>query len=207
MRSRSSPALVACAVLAVAALATRSGLQSRTVSAPPARAAAVAVAPAASAGSTTAAPDANGLPGLAPGASRTEFASHFRRDAVVRRIEPAAVSGAETWEWSEPAGRYALAVFAGGHLVAATVRRPYGDALPPVDAARLPALAGARTRADVERLAGHGLAVARSVDRSGFAALTEAWAIRDRGLATGGVLRITSVGAKVVSVEHPWAKR
>jgi hypothetical protein len=189
------PFVVMAALLAVLAIALRLPPTVRTATDPP-------VEPPAA----PAPPETLSLPRLEPGQSVASVSAAFGPGVEPRRVTPSWRPDGEAWEWSEPAGRYALAEFVGGALSVATVRRPWTAWLPAVEAARLPSLREGGTAAGIERAIGPGWPVERVLgagDRGEI--VTCAWAIRDRGVGTGAILRIAFRDGRAIAIRHPWA--
>jgi hypothetical protein len=153
-------------------------------------------------------PETLALPRLELGESVAQVSASFEPGVTPRHVTSAGWTACETWEWSEPAGRYALAGFVDGGLRVASVRRPWGDWLPAVEAARLPQLREGSTRSDVEQAIGPGWPVSRVVGVTDAGeVLTCAWSIRDRGVGTGSQLLVGYQRDRVVVIAHPWAGR
>lgn len=198
-----TPWLVASGLFAAAAVALQSGAPGpRTRVLPPGP---VATAPSTS----NAAPaETMALPRLNLGATLASVRAAFAPGVTPRRVAPAWRRDGDAWEWSEPAGRYAVVEFVNGGLAVAQVRRPWSAALPAVEAALLPALRTGEARAQVERAIGRGWLVGVTLGVAGAAELeTCAWAVRDRGVGTGAVLWIGFQDGRAVAIEHPWAER
>jgi hypothetical protein len=155
----------------------------------------------------TAVADTLPLPCWSAGLSRAEVEAAFGPGTNARLVSAGTLAGTDVWEWSEPAGRYALAEFAGGRLVSASVRRPWVGLLPAVEASRLPALRDGASRASIERFLGPGWPIEREFGRLSAAGLeTRAWAIRDRGVGTGAILKIRFRGDVAAGISHPWVR-
>jgi hypothetical protein len=148
------------------------------------------------------------LPRLDLGATLASVRAAFAPGVTPRRVAPSWRRDGEAWEWSEPAGRYAVVEFVNGALAVAQVRRPWSAGLPAVEAAALPALRTGEARAQVERAIGRGWPVVVTVGVAGGGDLeTCAWAIRDRGVGTGAVLWVGFQDGRAVAIEHPWVER
>jgi hypothetical protein len=152
-------------------------------------------------------PETLPLPSLRAGVSVSELSDSLGPELSPHAVATAPALGAEEWEWSEPAGRYVLGEFRGGGLVSGSVRRPYGPNLPAVEARVLHVLRVGASRAGIERVAGRGWPVERALLADGGETVTQAWAIRDRGIGTGHVLRITYRDGRAIAVDHPWVAR
>jgi hypothetical protein len=197
LNPRALPFFVVAGVLGLLALALRFLPPARTAADPPAGRSVAA-----------ASPETLALPRLEPGQSLASLAAAFGPDVVPRRVRPSWRTDGEAWEWSEPAGRYAVAEFVGGGLAAATVRRPWTAWLPAVEADRLPALRVGESAAAIERAIGPGWPVARTIGAGeGGEIVTLAWSIRDRGVGTGAILRVSFQGGRAMVIQHPWAGR
>lgn len=150
------------------------------------------------------------LPEPRTGVGHAEVASWFSREAVPRRYAVDAELRLESWEWSEPMGRYGNADFVGGRAVRAAVRRPYVDHLPIVQARRLVTLKPGLSRSEVEERLGPGWPVERGeVNFTGTSTRSEklGWAIHDRHLNTGRTLFVTFVDGRALAIAHPWVRR
>lgn len=158
-------------------------------------------------GANASGPDTLPMPEFVSGESVADVGASFPPVTAARRVTAPSGSGREAWEWSEPAGRYALAEFEGGRLVTGFVRRPENVWLPAVEADRLPQLRAGMSLAEVEAIAGTGWPIERTVMLDGMAPVeTRAWAIRDRGVGTGAVLRVAFRDGRALVILHPWAR-
>ena len=146
------------------------------------------------------------LPRFDLGATLATVSAALGAGVTPRRVTPSWRPDGEAWEWSEPAGRYAVVEFVNGGLAVAQVRRPWSASLPAVEAALLPPLRAGASREQVERTIGKGWPVGNTVGLAGKGGLeTCAWSIRDRGVGTGSVLWIGFQDGRVVAIQHPWA--